>query len=103
MSREGGELRRHQRAEVSSPARIVWQDRGGADHFMNGKALNVSPSGMRVEVTDPVEKQTYVTVQCDALHLHGRASVRSCTRKGMKYILGLEFSAGLKWKPPENS
>jgi hypothetical protein len=100
VSREG-ELRRNQRAEVSSPARLVWQDRGGSDCFMNGRALDVSPSGMRIEVADPIEKQTYVTVECAALRLHGRASVRSCTRKGMKYILGLEFSAGLKWKPPE--
>ena len=102
MSREG-ELRRNEREEVSSPARLVWQDRSGADCFMNARALNVSASGMRVEVADPIDKQTYVTVQCTALGLHGRASVRSCTRKGMKYILGLEFSAGLQWKPPEKS
>jgi hypothetical protein len=38
-----------------------------------------------------------------ALGVHGRASVRSCTRKGTKYVVGLEFSAGLKWKPPESS
>jgi hypothetical protein len=31
--------------------------------------------------------------------LHGSASVKSCVRKGMKYLVGLEFSAGLKWKP----
>jgi hypothetical protein len=98
MSREG-ELRRQPRAEVSSPARIVWQDGNGRDCFMNGRAVNVSASGMRVEVAEPVDKQTYVTVQCPALNLHGRASVRSCTRKGLKYILGLEFSAGLEWKP----
>lgn len=70
---------------------------------MNGRALNVSASGMRVEVADSIDKQTYVTVQCSALGLHGRASVRSCTRKGTKYILGLEFSAGLQWKPPKGS
>jgi hypothetical protein len=68
---------------------------------MNGQALDVSSSGMRIEVGDPIEKQTYVTVQCTALGLHGRASVRSCTRKGMRYVLGLEFSAGLQWKPPQ--
>lgn len=102
MSREG-DLRRHQRADVSSPARIVWQDRGGTDRFMNGRALNVSASGMRVELAEQIEPQTYVTVQCAALGLHGRASVRSCTRKGTKYVLGLEFSAGLQWKPPQKS
>jgi hypothetical protein len=98
MSRDG-ELRRHERAEKSSPIQIVWQDRTGADKFVNGKSLDISPSGMRVEVSEQIDKQTYVTVQCAALGVHGTASVRTCTRRGMKYILGLEFSAGLKWKP----
>jgi hypothetical protein len=97
MSREG-ELRRHERADKSSPVQIVWQDRGGADHFINGRSLNISSSGIRVEVSEQIDKQTYVTVQCSALGLHGRASVRSCVRKSMKYVLGLEFSAGLQWK-----
>jgi len=94
-----GDLRRHDRTDVSAPVQLVWQDRTGTDRFENGRVLNVSASGMRVEVSEQIEKQTYVTVQCAALGLHGRASVRSCTRKGMKFILGLEFSAGLQWKP----
>jgi hypothetical protein len=69
------------------------------DQFVTGRSLDVSPSGMRVEVAAPIEKQTYVTVQCPALSLHGRASVRTCARKGVKYVVGLEFSGGLQWKP----
>jgi PilZ domain len=98
MSREG-DLRRHARAEKSSPIQIVWQDRGGADRFVTGRSLDISPSGMRVEVSQPIDKQTYVTLQCAALGVQGTASVRTCTRKGAKYILGLEFSGGLQWKP----
>jgi hypothetical protein len=98
MSREG-DLRRHERKEISSPVQLIWQDRAGTDHFINGRTLNISPSGMRVETAQQIDKQTYLTVQCAALGLHGRASVRSCVRKGTKYVLGLEFSAGLKWKP----
>jgi hypothetical protein len=98
MSGEGN-LRRHARAETSSPLQIVWQDRGGADRFVTGRSLDISPSGMRAEVSQAIERQTYVTLQCPALGLQGTASVRSCTRKGMKYILGLEFSGGLQWKP----
>jgi hypothetical protein len=98
MSREG-ELRRHARAEKSSPLQIVWQDRTGADRFVTGRTLDISPSGMRAEVPQAIDKQTYVTLQCAALGLQGTASVRTCTRKGMKYILGLEFSSGLQWKP----
>jgi hypothetical protein len=93
-----GELRRHWRSTQSASASIVWSDRGGGDKFVNGRTVNVSESGLRIEVSEPIEKQTYVTVQCLALGLHGRASVRSCARKGTKYLLGLEFSAGLRWR-----
>ena len=92
-------LRRHAREGDSSTVQLVWQDRSGTDKFVVGKSLDISPSGMRVEVSEAIDKQTYVTVQCASLGVHGRASVRTCTRKGIKYILGLEFSAGLQWKP----
>jgi hypothetical protein len=98
MSRDG-DLRRHARAEKASPVQVVWQDRSGVDRFVTGRSLDISPSGMRVEVSQAIDKQTYVTLQCVALGLRGTASVRSCTRKGTKYILGLEFSGGLQWKP----
>jgi hypothetical protein len=97
MSHEG-ELRRHAREEASSPIQLVWKDRNGADRYVNGRSLNVSPSGMRIEIPEPIDKGTYVTMQCAALGLHGTASVRCCTRKGMKYVVGLEFSGGLQWK-----
>jgi hypothetical protein len=100
MNRQG-DLRRHTRAEKESTVQIVWKDRAGVDKYVNGGTLDISPSGMRVEVSVPIDKQTYVTLQCTALGLHGTASVRSCTRKGMKYVLGLEFSGGMKWKPKE--
>jgi hypothetical protein len=98
MSREN-DLRRHTRAEKSSPIQIAWQDRSGVDRVIRGKCLDISESGMRAEVPESIDRQTYVTLQCPAFALHGRASVRTCARKGMKYILGLEFSGGLQWKP----
>jgi hypothetical protein len=98
MSREG-HLRRDPRLEKSASVQLVWQNRGGADQFVTGRSLDVSTSGMRVEVAAPIDTQTYVTVQCAALGLHGRASVRTCARSGQKFILGLEFSSGLRWKP----
>jgi PilZ domain len=94
-----GDLRRHARADQSAPLQLIWKDRQGIDRFINGRIINVSESGIRVEVSEPLEKQTYVTLQAASLGLHGTASVRACTRKGMKYIVGLEFSGGLKWKP----
>jgi len=70
MSRDG-ELRRHARAEKSSPVQIVWKDSAGVDKYVNGKTLDISASGMRVEVSDPIERRTYVTLQCAALALQG--------------------------------
>jgi hypothetical protein len=98
MSRQG-DLRRHPRDEKASPVQIVWKDRAGVDRYVSGKSLNISSSGIRVEVAEPIERQTYVTLQCAALGVHGSASVRSCARKGMKYVVGLEFSGGMQYKP----
>jgi len=64
-----------------------------------GRLVDISEAGMRVEVPEPLEKLTYLTVRADGLGIHGTASVRSCTRKGLKYVVGLEFSAGLQYKP----
>ena len=69
--------------------------------MVNGVILDVSESGMRAQLPDPIERLAYVTLHSPSLGLQGSASVRSCERKGMKYIAGFEFSAGLKWKPPK--
>jgi hypothetical protein len=96
---QAGDLRRHNRSDKSAPVQIIWKDRQGEDKFVSGRVVNVSESGLRVEVSEPLEKQTYVTLQAPGLGLHGSASVRTCARKGMKYIVGLEFSGGLRWIP----
>jgi PilZ domain len=92
-------LRRHARSDQSAPLQLIWKDRQGLDRFINGTIIDVSESGIRVELAEALEKQTYVTLQATKLGLHGSASVKSCVRKGMKYLVGLEFSGGLKWKP----
>jgi len=94
-----GELRRHTRSTKSAPVHVVWKDRQGVDNVIRGTIIDVSESGIRIELAEPLDKQTYVTLQSTSLGLHGSASVRSCTRKGVKYVVGLELSGGLKWKP----
>ena|SRR5579859_5552654 len=93
------DLRRHQRSAKSAPIQIIWRDRQGEDKFVSGRIIDISESGIRAEVGHPLEKQTYVTLHSPSLGLQGAASVRTCSRKGMKYLVGLEFSGGLKWKP----
>jgi hypothetical protein len=93
--------RRHERTEHAETVQVVWKDRDGADRFTNARTLNISEVGMRLEVPEPLAERSYVTLRCDKLKLNGRASVRTCQRKGNRYLVGLEFSVGMKWKPPE--
>src|ERR1700687_4349177 len=94
-----GKLRRHDRTEVRAIVQIMWKDRSGNDKFTNAHTIDVSESGMRIEVTEPLPERSYVVVRVAKLTLHGAASVRSCVRKGIKYVAGLEFSAGMKFTP----
>jgi len=81
------------------PVQLSWTDRSGDQKFAYAKILDLSESGMRVEAREQLAKQAYVALRADQIGLQGSASVRSCTKQGTKYVVGLEFSGGLKWKP----
>jgi hypothetical protein len=100
MTSEG--FRRHERTEQAEIIQVMWKDRDGADKYANARTLDISEIGMRIEIPEPVEERSYVILRCDKLKLNGTASVRSCQRKGNRYLVGLEFSVGMKWKPPES-
>jgi hypothetical protein len=92
-------IRRDERKSAAELVELTWKDRSGQEKFAKARSLDISELGMRIEVPEELEKQAYVTLRSNALSLHGTASVRSCTRKGTKYLVGLEFSGGLRWKP----
>jgi hypothetical protein len=60
------------------------------------KCLDVSEHGIAIEVVEPVIVRSFVTLRSEHLKLAGRAGVRYCRRSGGKYLVGLEFAAGLK-------
>ena len=92
-------LRRHNRMDTQAIVHIMWKDPLGNDKFTKARTLDVSEAGIRVEVPERIPERSYVTFRVDELSLHGTASVRTCNPKGLKYIVGLEFSTGMKWKP----
>jgi PilZ domain len=94
-----GDIRRHERVPQAVPVQVGWKDRLGNEKFANAEILDVSEAGMRVKVPESLAEHTFVTLRSDRLALHGRASVRSCVRRGAKYLVGLEFIGGLQWKP----
>ncbi len=97
-----GDLRRHQRTPVTAPVELNWTDARGTEKFITGQIIDVSESGMRIRMREPLAKQTYVTLRADQIGLHGRASVRTCTKQGTNHVVGLEFAGGLKWKLKES-
>ncbi len=94
-----GDLRRHHRAQARSIVQLVWKDWLGNEKYTKARTLDISESGMRLEVPERIPERSYVTLRSDELSLHGTGSVKSCHGKGIKYVVGLEFSASMKWKP----
>src|SRR5437763_10048492 len=90
-----------ERTETSASIRVAWQDSVGRDKFAIVHSFDVSPHGIRMELPEPVEPRAVLTLQSRQLHLHGSGSVRYCKRALGHYVVGLEFVAGLEWKPPE--
>ena len=98
-----GNLRRHHRKPKTAVVQLMWKDRFGNDKFANARTLDISESGMRVEMPEPLVERSYVVLRAESVGLRGQASVRSCSRTGSKYTIGLEFSGGLKWTPPKSA
>ena len=93
------DIRRNQRKPVSTRAEVTWQDRLGNDKFANARCFDISESGLRLEMPEALPVQSQISLRSIDLRLHGRASVKHCTKHGTKFILGVEFVGGLRWKP----
>ncbi len=97
------DLRRHDRRSCDHNVTVMWRDAGGAEKFAQAKALDICESGLRLQMPEALAKQTYLGLSATKLGLMGHASVRHCTRiRASKFTIGVEFTAGLRWKPMEN-
>jgi len=99
MSRH--DLRRESRRSCNQPVGIMWLDAAGDEKFINAPVRNISASGVSLQIPEPVPVRSFVTLCADKLGIHGRASVRYCSRNGIQYSIGLEFTGGMRWKPAE--
>ncbi len=96
---ESGDLRRHARVTMDSPVQVLWRGPSGTEMSVNGSTVDISEAGLRIKVPVPIEKGVYVGFNASKVPLQGTASVRSCKRQGVGYLVGLEFSGNLRWKP----
>jgi hypothetical protein len=72
---------------------LSWQDRQGENRSVRGRCVDISPSGAKVQTTEPLEVRSTVSVRGENHGFFGTATVRHCSRVGAKYMVGLEFSA----------
>jgi PilZ domain len=93
-------MRRQARVEVAVPVDVMWTDRHGDERFATARSIDICESGIRIQVPEALPERSYVRLRADRINLAGSASVRSCVKKGTKFVVGLEFSGGLTWKRP---
>jgi hypothetical protein len=95
-----GNLRRHTRRSFSATIRVGWQDKSRENKSALTKSFDISESGLRFELNEPVALRSDVTLHCGKIGLQTRAVVRSCVHSRLKYMVGVEFGCGYRWTPP---
>jgi hypothetical protein len=97
------DLRRSRRYNVEGAfLRVSWLDvNGGLRMAQHSRVLNVSEDGMAFELPEAAQLGSRVKLQSDKYRLLGEGSVRHCRRIGAKYVVGVEFVDGLRWKAPD--
>ena len=97
------DLRRSRRYAVEGEfLRVSWLDLSGSLRMVqNSRVLNISEEGMAFELPEAAQLGSRVKMEADKHRLLGEASVRHCRRMGAKYVVGVEFVDGLRWKSPD--
>ncbi|MDZ4799114.1 MAG: PilZ domain-containing protein [Bryobacteraceae bacterium] len=76
---------------------ISWEaSLGGAPMFARAKTVDISTTGMQIELPTQIPVNAAVNVRCDELRISGRGMVRHCTRKGPRFRVGVEFTMPIR-------
>ena len=92
------EARRHPRLPYAGPVRLCWEDSLRGPLFAQGRCIDVSETGTRLELPIPIPVHAAVSVTTDWMGVAGSASVKNVKRFGAKYVIGLQFNQAL---PPK--
>jgi len=76
---------------IAADIGITWQEKNGARHFCNVRAVGISDSSVRVISTERLEVGSYVQAHAEDLGFSRAARVRDCEQEGSKYVMTLEF------------
>jgi hypothetical protein len=96
------DLRRNRRyATAGETIRVSWLGPTGTLKMVQqARVINISETGIAVEIPEPAQLLSRVKLQADKHNLLGEGTVRHCRRVGVQYIIGVEFVDDLRWRPP---
>lgn len=96
------DLRRNLRSCCDHQVTVMWRGSQGEDKYISTKAVDISELGLRLQMPESIQRQTYLVVSSPKLGLSGQASVRHSGRmRGAKFAVGVEFASGMRWKPKQ--
>jgi PilZ domain len=89
--------RRHRRVAYMGPVRLAWES-SGETKYTQGKCVNLSETGLRIEVLTQIPLNTHVMISADRITFAGAATVKHLESRRGKYIVGLELCNALHGK-----
>lgn len=91
-------MRRSRRVACRAKVQLSWLTNGEPAGALV-MAKDISQEGMQLEAPAAIPARTAVQFRVAGSPVHGSGTVRSCTRVGGKFILGLTFAVPLKLDP----
>jgi hypothetical protein len=76
----------------------MWTDGSGVDKWALVRILDLSESGVRLELPEQVEARSVIRFSSADMKVQGQATVRFCRRHGTNYVVGAEFVGGTSWR-----
>ena len=96
-------LRRSRRYAVDATImQVYYLDASGKMKVARTRAINISEGGMAFELPEAAQPMSMIRFQSDKYKLFGSGAVRFCNKTGSKYAIGIEFTEGLHWSPPDD-
>ncbi len=92
--------RRKTRHGAQGSMQILWEDSAGREKMLMAQLLNVSMSGLQMQLPERIPIQTAVSCSAPKMGVSGRGVVRYCNPSKGKFLIGLEFTNGTGWREP---
>src|SRR5258708_1466145 len=92
------ERRREPRESLSGALLVLVHDSEGRERVSRAECIDVSPSGLRLRVTEKPALRANVNFNSRELGIAGRGTVRFAIAKKAAFEIGLECTGGTGWK-----